>query len=84
MGGTVLFQDAFRERLELIRPSRDDFSRCLEQHPLQLTPGVSTFIERLHARGTIVYLVSGGMKEVCGGYRVISLFLIFDILFESR
>ncbi len=64
MGGTVLFQDAFRERLALIQPSREDFSKCLERHPLQLTPGISTFVKRLHARGTVVYLVSGGMKEV--------------------
>ena len=64
MGGTVLFQDALKDRLNLIKPSRADFNECLEQHPLQFTPGIVAFIDRLHARGSAVYLVSGGMREV--------------------
>jgi phosphoserine phosphatase len=34
----------------------------LVERPLQLTPGVAELIEKLHAAGTHVYLVSGGFR----------------------
>jgi phosphoserine phosphatase len=66
MGGSVLFQDAFRDRLDIIRPSRADFEACTRAHPVQLslTPRVRDVVSRLHQRGTPVFLVSGGMREV--------------------
>ena len=64
MGGQVLFQDALAARLELIKPSRADVEACLKKHPLQLTKGVQKVVELLHARGTPVYLVSGGFRQV--------------------
>ena len=64
MGGAVPFQDALRERLALIRPSRDLIERCLRAHPPQLTPGIASLIAALHARGTAVYLVSGGFEPM--------------------
>ena len=64
MGGQVLFQDALAARLELIKPSRADVEACLKKHPLQLTKGVQEVVELLHARGTPVYLVSGGFRQV--------------------
>ncbi|KAL3817247.1 hypothetical protein ACHAXA_009534 [Cyclostephanos tholiformis] len=62
MGGDVKFEDALRARLDIIRPSRSDIVRCLDDHPLRLTPGVSDLISALHERGTHVYLVSGGFR----------------------
>ena len=62
MGGDVKFEDALAARLEIIRPSRDDVSSCLEEHPLRLTPGVAELVAALHRRGTHVYLVSGGFR----------------------
>jgi len=64
MGGQVLFQDALAARLELIKPSASDVKRCLEKNPPRLTPGVREVVEALHARGTPVYLVSGGFRQM--------------------
>lgn len=64
MGGAVPFQDALRERLDLIRPSRSLIEDCLRAHPPRLTPGIDRLIAALHARGTAVYLVSGGFEPM--------------------
>jgi hypothetical protein len=64
MGGSALFEDTFRDRLHLIQPSAQDIDRCLAAHPFEVSPGVAEVVERLHARGTIVYLVSGGLRQV--------------------
>ncbi|CAM9680399.1 unnamed protein product, partial [Discosporangium mesarthrocarpum] len=62
MGGSMLFQDALKARLDIIRPSRQAVQRCLKERPPQLTPGVKEFVSLLKARGTDVYLVSGGFR----------------------
>jgi len=62
MGGSVKFEDALAARLELIKPSRSDIAECLAAHPPQLNAGVAELVELLHARGTAVYLVSGGFR----------------------
>jgi phosphoserine phosphatase len=64
MGGQVLFQDALASRLDIIKPSVFDIEKCLKDHPIALTPGVDKFISTLHEKGKIVYLVSGGFKQV--------------------
>ena len=56
------FEEALAARLDIIRPSRSDIAACLEQHPLRLSPGVDKLVEALHARGTAVFLVSGGFR----------------------
>ena len=75
MGGQVLFQDALAARLDLIKPTRADIDACLTKHPLKLTKGVQKVVELLHARGTFVYLVSGGFRQVCqcNNYRRLSI-----------
>lgn len=60
MGGAVLFQDALKARLDLIRPSRQLVDACLLAHPPQLTPGIADLISRLERRGVDVFLISGG------------------------
>eukprot|EP00638_Chattonella_subsalsa_P004061 CAMPEP_0117755174 /NCGR_PEP_ID=MMETSP0947-20121206/13290_1 /TAXON_ID=44440 /ORGANISM="Chattonella subsalsa, Strain CCMP2191" /LENGTH=233 /DNA_ID=CAMNT_0005574449 /DNA_START=246 /DNA_END=944 /DNA_ORIENTATION=+ len=62
MGGSMLFQDAIRARLDLIQPSQQAVADCLELHPPPLSPGIKQFIQMLHDRGTDVYLVSGGFR----------------------
>jgi len=64
MGGAVPFEFALSQRLSLIRPSRAMVSKCLKAHPPRLTPGISELIRRLHGRGTHVYLVSGGFRQM--------------------
>jgi phosphoserine phosphatase len=66
MGGKVPFEFALSQRLNLIRPSRAMVSQCLAKHPPRLTPGVGELIRCLHARGTHVYLVSGGFRQMIG------------------
>ena len=64
MGGNVLFQDALRARLDLIRPSRALIDQTLRRHPPRLNPGVAELIARLRARGVAVHLVSGGFEAM--------------------
>ena len=64
MGGSVLFQDALRARLDLIRPSRQLVDSCLIAHPPMLTPGIAELIRGLERRGTHVYLISGGFVQM--------------------
>lgn len=39
MGGSVLFQDALKARLDLIKPSRQNFVDCLRERPATLSDG---------------------------------------------
>nr|MBA3710815.1 HAD-IB family phosphatase [Planctomycetota bacterium] len=64
MGGAVLFQDALRERLAIIRPTRALIASCLAAHPPRLTPGIAELVAALAARGTAVHLISGGFVEM--------------------
>ena len=64
MGGSMPFREALSSRLKLLAPTRDamvDFVRC---HPAVLTPGISCLIKALQARGTPVFLVSGGFTQM--------------------
>ena len=62
MDGGMKFQDALSQRLDLLQPSKSQILACLEQHPLELTPGVEKLIATLHAKGVNVFLVSGGFR----------------------
>ena len=64
MNGQCTFQDALAARLNIIQPKYDILMKCINQHPLQLTDGIRELIGKLHARGTLVYLVSGGFKQM--------------------
>jgi phosphoserine phosphatase len=74
MGGQVLFQDALAARLNIIKPSKSDVANFLKTKNIgnnsnglptqRLTPGVQELIDLLHAKGKIVYLVSGGFRQV--------------------
>eukprot|EP00808_Paulinella_micropora_P018856 g81782.t1 len=64
MGGDVPFEKALSARLEIIAPSQQQIDACLRRHPLTLTPGVEELIRLLQTRGTHVYLVSGGFRQM--------------------
>ncbi len=64
MGGAVPFQDALRQRLELIRPSRSMVADCLRTHPPRLTPGILDLVNALTRRRVAVYLVTGGFTHM--------------------
>ena len=62
MEGNTKFEDALAARLGIIQPSRAAIEKCLQDTPLQLSPGVDRLIASLSKRGTHVYLVSGGFR----------------------
>lgn len=62
MEGNTKFEDALAARLGIIQPSRAAIEQCLQDTPLQLSPGVDRLIASLSKRGTHVYLVSGGFR----------------------
>jgi phosphoserine phosphatase len=62
MEGDTKFEDALAARLDIIQPSRASILKCLEDHPLELSPGVERLVELLMENGTDVYLVSGGFR----------------------
>ena len=64
MEGGVTFQEALQARLDLIRPSTQAVETLLRESPLQLSPGVKDLVAALHARGTDVYLISGGFRQM--------------------
>lgn len=71
MGGSVPFDVALERRLGLLRPTAAHLAGFLAAHPFAFTPGVREVVAALRARGTAVYLVSGGFTQVCvlGGER---------------
>jgi len=64
MEGGVTFQEALQARLDLIRPSTQAVEALMRDSPLQLSPGVEKLVAALHARGTAVYLISGGFRQM--------------------
>jgi len=64
MGGSVPFEVALQQRLDLIRPSRDLLADCLRRHPPRLNPGIDRVVALLHGRGSAVHLVSGGFEPM--------------------
>ena len=64
MGGAVRFEVALANRLDLMRPARSAVESFVATHPPRLTPGVVELIDRLHRRGTDVWLISGGFRQL--------------------
>ena len=64
MGGDTPFEVALEARLGLMQPSADDVARFLESHPPRLSPGIPELVKKLEARGTQVFLVSGGFRAI--------------------
>ena len=62
MEGSTRFQDALKERLELLEPSEQKILSCLKDHPFQISPGIDTLIEALNEAKIDVYFVSGGFR----------------------
>jgi phosphoserine phosphatase len=87
MEGGMKFQDALRARLDLLKPARPQIEQCLLERPLQLTPGIQELVDKLHAAGKHVYLVSGGFRimiepvaEILGidKSRIVANTILFD------
>jgi len=64
MGGSVPFRKSLESRLAIIKPSAQNVSDVKAAHPVQLTQGVREMLARVRSRGTEVYLVSGGFRQM--------------------
>ncbi|CAI5499843.1 unnamed protein product, partial [Closterium sp. Naga37s-1] len=64
MSGSVPFETALAARLEIFNPSAADVAGFLRDHPPRLNPGIGELVKRLKARGTEVYLISGGFRQM--------------------
>jgi hypothetical protein len=56
MGGSVKFQDALAERLNLMACSQQQLDAFLAAHPAQLSPGVLGFT--VHAFGAVFLIIT--------------------------
>jgi phosphoserine phosphatase len=78
MGGAVPFEVSLRERLNIMRPSKDDVAACVVQQPASFSPGFEEFLTfwrgwyaRRHAGAELpVFLVSGGFRPLIEPLRV--------------
>lgn len=64
MNGGVKFEDAFHQRLQLIKPTVTMMKEMDVKNPAILSPHVDTLVAKLHEKRVDVFLVSGGMKAV--------------------
>ncbi|CAL5444986.1 unnamed protein product [Camellia sinensis] len=64
MGGSVPFEEALAARLSLFNPSLSQVQDFLAQHPPRISPGIDELVKKLKAKGTTVYLVSGGFRQM--------------------
>jgi len=64
MGGSVLFQDALADRLNVINPSQSDVDKFLLDHPHILSDGIPELLKALESKGVKVFLVSGGFRQI--------------------
>lgn len=64
MGGDVAFEEALNSRLKIMNPDIQTLNNYLESHTPQLSTGIKHIIDSLQARGTHVYLISGGFRQV--------------------
>jgi len=64
MSGTMKFQDALEMRLTAMAPSKSDVDNFLRERPPTLSTGIPELIQRLGARNTAVYLISGGFRDI--------------------
>lgn len=83
MGGNVTFRDALAARLDIMRPSLSQINDCLRERPHRFTPGLERVVSILLARGTAVYLVSGGFRRMINPLAV-ALGLSVDNVYANR
>lgn len=68
MGGSMKFQDALAQRLDLMGEhgmTRAGLEKCVKNHGQpQWSPKIREVIKAFHDQGTVVYLVSGGFVNM--------------------
>ncbi|KAL7114887.1 hypothetical protein ACP275_04G149800 [Erythranthe tilingii] len=64
MNGSVPFEQALAARLSLFNPSLSQVREFLEKRPPRLSPGIDVLVNKLKEKNKIVYLVSGGFRQM--------------------
>lgn len=64
MAGAMPFEQSLEQRLDLLAPCADAVAEFLWKQPARLTPGVAKLVAALRARGTRVFLLSGGFTQL--------------------
>lgn len=64
MGGSVPFEEALAARLSLFKPSLSQLEDFLDKRPPRLSPGIVDLVQKLKLKGTEVYLISGGFRQM--------------------
>jgi phosphoserine phosphatase len=63
MEGTIGLDSVYGERLAMVRPSRADIAALADAYEQAVMPGVREALAALHAAGTRVVVVSGGLRD---------------------
>jgi phosphoserine phosphatase len=63
MNGDVPLEDVYGERLELLKPTREQLRQLGQLYRRHLLPGADQVITALQAAGRQVFIVSGGLAE---------------------
>jgi glycerol-3-phosphate dehydrogenase (NAD+) len=85
MDGALSLEEALQKRMDIINPTPAIIKSFHEAHSPEsrLCPGIAELIAALHDRGVIVYLISGGFRELT--LPVAKLLSIpFDRVFANR
>ena len=64
MEGKVTYTDSLRRRLEIIRPSLEDFQLFRKQKAISFSPGIEALVKRLNDLRVPVYLITGGFYDL--------------------
>lgn len=63
MNGELSLEAVYGERLDLIRPTREEIDALARVYVEKIAPGAATTIRALHDAGVRVVLVSGGLRR---------------------
>jgi len=64
MGGSMDFKSALEGRLSIMAPAKKDIDNFLVKSPHLITPGIPELVKLLQAQNKLVFLVSGGFRQV--------------------
>uniref|UniRef100_A0A0N4ZBT6 Phosphoserine phosphatase n=1 Tax=Parastrongyloides trichosuri TaxID=131310 RepID=A0A0N4ZBT6_PARTI len=64
MNGSMTFREALKLRLDIMKPTKKQFSIYIDNYQPLLTEDIINLIKILHLRGVQVYLVSGGFRKI--------------------
>ncbi|PKA63908.1 Phosphoserine phosphatase, chloroplastic [Apostasia shenzhenica] len=64
MSGSVPFEEALTARLSIFNPSLSQLNDFLDKRPPRISPGISGLIDKLKARNTDIYFISGGFRQM--------------------